>query len=570
MSDATDPCSPDATAGACDQDGDGLTNAEEATAGTDPLNPDTDGDGYNDGEEVTGVDDPATTAVALGVSDPLDPCDPDNTDTDGDGICDIQEVLDGTAPNDACDPNNTDTDGDGICDVQETLDGTDPADPCSPDATTGPCDQDGDGLTNAEEATAGTDPLNPDTDGDGYNDGEEVTGVDDPATTAVALGTSDPLDPCDPNNTDTDGDGICDIQETLDGTDPNDPCDPVQAVGYTGYDPGNVAWAAADCDGDGDTNGEEASNQTDPNDPCSASNPNNLACPTGDFDGDGVENGTDIDPEDPCVPLSTNSACLVSVDVKALLQGAYNESEGLMYDSLRVKGLLPTTEPYTGMSGFTHAGQGGGETTTQAVFGTSGVNAIVDWVFLELRDDEDSTIVVSTRAALIQRDGDIVDTDGVSPVAFTYTEPGKYFLAVRHRNHLGVMTAVSISLDGLPTILDFRTSSTANYGINAQASVGNLLALWAGDATQDRQVVESGTETDVNLITQMVLLDPSNTGFSMSHCVVGYYVEDLNLDGSVCAEGANNDPSVITNSISANPGNNVNSTTKVLPEQLPQ
>ncbi|MCB0556174.1 MAG: hypothetical protein KDD02_21695, partial [Phaeodactylibacter sp.] len=393
---------------------------------------------------------------------------------------------------------------------------------------------------------------------------------DDPATTAVALGTSDPLDPCDPNNTDTDGDGICDIQETLDGTDPNDPCDPVQAVGYTGYDPGNVAWAAADCDGDGDTNGEEASNQTDPNDPCSASNPNNLACPTGDFDGDGVENGTDIDPEDPCVPLSTNSACLVSVDVKALLQGAYNESEGLMYDSLRVKGLLPTTEPYTGMSGFTHAGQGGGETTTQAVFGTSGVNAIVDWVFLELRDDEDSTIVVSTRAALIQRDGDIVDTDGVSPVAFTYTEPGKYFLAVRHRNHLGVMTAVSISLDGLPTILDFRTSSTANYGINAQASVGNLLALWAGDATQDRQVVESGTETDVNLITQMVLLDPSNTGFSMSHCVVGYYVEDLNLDGSVCAEGANNDPSVITNSISANPGNNVNSTTKVLPEQLPQ
>lgn len=36
----------------CDPDHDGLTNAQEAAWGTDPLNPDTDGDGYLDGEEV--------------------------------------------------------------------------------------------------------------------------------------------------------------------------------------------------------------------------------------------------------------------------------------------------------------------------------------------------------------------------------------------------------------------------------------------------------------------------------------------------------------------------------------
>ncbi len=41
-----------------------MTNEEEATAGTDPTNPDTDGDGLNDGEEVTGVDDPSTPLVA--------------------------------------------------------------------------------------------------------------------------------------------------------------------------------------------------------------------------------------------------------------------------------------------------------------------------------------------------------------------------------------------------------------------------------------------------------------------------------------------------------------------------
>ncbi len=37
-----------------DDDGDGLTNGEEATRGSDPAMPDSDGDGVNDGDEVTG------------------------------------------------------------------------------------------------------------------------------------------------------------------------------------------------------------------------------------------------------------------------------------------------------------------------------------------------------------------------------------------------------------------------------------------------------------------------------------------------------------------------------------
>jgi len=41
-----------ACTGGGDADGDGLTNAEEATLGTDPDDPDTDDDGFEDGEEV--------------------------------------------------------------------------------------------------------------------------------------------------------------------------------------------------------------------------------------------------------------------------------------------------------------------------------------------------------------------------------------------------------------------------------------------------------------------------------------------------------------------------------------
>jgi len=59
---------------ACDTDGDGLSNAEEAELGTDPELADTDGDGLDDGAEQE-----------IG-SDPL------NADTDGDGLSDGDEV----------------------------------------------------------------------------------------------------------------------------------------------------------------------------------------------------------------------------------------------------------------------------------------------------------------------------------------------------------------------------------------------------------------------------------------------------------------------------------------------
>ncbi|SNZ01007.1 gliding motility-associated C-terminal domain-containing protein, partial [Flagellimonas pacifica] len=59
-----------------DSDGDGLTDGEENTLGTDPNDPDTDGDGLTDNEEFSGNDDSSTTAVPAGESNPLDSCDP--------------------------------------------------------------------------------------------------------------------------------------------------------------------------------------------------------------------------------------------------------------------------------------------------------------------------------------------------------------------------------------------------------------------------------------------------------------------------------------------------------------
>lgn len=65
-----------------DSDGDGLSDAEEATLGTDPTKSDTDNDGLTDGEEVN-----------IYHTDPLNP------DTDGDGYLDGDEVRNGYNPN---------------------------------------------------------------------------------------------------------------------------------------------------------------------------------------------------------------------------------------------------------------------------------------------------------------------------------------------------------------------------------------------------------------------------------------------------------------------------------------
>lgn len=136
-----------------DTDGDGLTDLQEALIGTDPLNLDTDGDGYSDGNEVKADSDPLD---ARSKPDSID----DNPDSDADGLPDEKEAELGT------DAHKLDTDGDGLSDGDEVgIYGTDPLDP----------DTDGDELSDYDELFIyGTNPLKSDTDGDGLKDSVEV------------------------------------------------------------------------------------------------------------------------------------------------------------------------------------------------------------------------------------------------------------------------------------------------------------------------------------------------------------------------------------------------------------
>mgnify|MGYP000932873437 CR=1 FL=1 len=78
-----------------DPDGDGLSNLEEQTHGTDPLSADTDKDGLSDSDEILRGTDPCAA------------------DTDGDGLIDSAEVALGT------NPTNPDSNGNGVPDGAE-------------------------------------------------------------------------------------------------------------------------------------------------------------------------------------------------------------------------------------------------------------------------------------------------------------------------------------------------------------------------------------------------------------------------------------------------------------------
>ncbi len=153
---------------------------------------------------------------------------------------------------------------------------------------------------------------------------------------------------------------------------------------------------------------------------------------------DGIQNGdeTGIDCGGSC------GTCPLLVSPKVFLQGAFKTATNEMTTNLSINELVPTTEPFSA-AGYAHKG-GGGESTTIAKIGA---NDIVDWMLVELRDANDPSIIVATRSALLRKDGQIVDTDGVSAVAFPKVSPGDYYISVRHRNHLGIMTSAPVNLN---------------------------------------------------------------------------------------------------------------------------
>ncbi|MFZ4543656.1 MAG: fibronectin type III domain-containing protein [Saprospiraceae bacterium] len=196
----------------------------------------------------------------------------------------------------------------------------------------------------------------------------------------------------------------------------------------------------------------------------------------------------------------------------------------LMNDYMKTIANFPLSDPYSLVpynTVYVHVNSGPVATTTPAVLAVSGDNSIVDWVFLELRSGTPgATTVVQTRAALLQKDGDIVSTNGVSPVSFTGL-PASYYVAVRHRNHLGFRTENLIPLSNSVTNLNFTDNSVPLYGTfptNTYAASPPYATMISGDANEDGSVDSIDS----------IIWETNNGLFDDYH-----FTSDYNLDGSV-------------------------------------
>ncbi|MFH1529163.1 MAG: choice-of-anchor L domain-containing protein [Pseudomonadota bacterium] len=215
-----------------DDDDDGLSDADEDAAGTDPLDRDTDGDGIEDGEEVVAGQDGFVT-------DPLD------ADSDDDGVSDGDEIDRGT------DPTDRDSDDDGIDDGTE-LGRTSPIAGGVSDGGYDFAGTDPDVFVPDADPTTTTDPNDADTDDGGLDDGDEDLNHDG----AIDEGETDPNDPADDvPASDIDDDGIPDDEDPdIDGDGkPNEddafPEDPTEWEDTDADGIGNIADDDDDDDG---------------------------------------------------------------------------------------------------------------------------------------------------------------------------------------------------------------------------------------------------------------------------------------------------------------------------------
>jgi len=181
------------------------------------------------------------------------------------------------------------------------------------------------------------------------------------------------------------------------------------------------------------------------------------------------------------------------LNTKIFLEGNYNTNTESMSNALQDDNLLPLTQPYD-TAPWNHTG-------TESVSNTNNFpNNTVDWVLVEMRSGtpvvsgNSGTDAVETKAALLLTNGEIVSTTG-DPLIFENLTSGEdYYLLVRHRNHLDVISANSIEANNTMNY-DFTTDITQAFGSLQQVEMEDgTVALYAGDYEPDGVIQNSDND----------------------------------------------------------------------------
>lgn len=219
---------------------------------------------------------------------------------------------------------------------------------------------------------------------------------------------------------------------------------------------------------------------------------------------------------------SINVVASITQTVKVFLQGPFSGST--MSTALATATLVPLAQPYTGAP-WSYAG-----TETVANTGVFTTNSIVDWVLVELRTTA-SGAAVERKAALLKNDGTIVGVDGTTAGVVFTSAAGSYFIVIKHRNHLTVMSAAAVALG---TAYDFTTAQAQAYGTNPMAVLGSSFGMIAGDANASGIVTAADISAVISALNAITYINAdANLSGITTAADISVMISNLNLNTQV-------------------------------------
>jgi hypothetical protein len=195
-----------------------------------------------------------------------------------------------------------------------------------------------------------------------------------------------------------------------------------------------------------------------------------------------------------------------SVKLSVYIEGPYDGDN--MATTLNALNFLPSSQPF--------------DISPWNYYGTEQVNQIpvdvVDWILLEVRSNTSSSSVLARRAAFLRKDGLVVDLDGTEKVVFPGLSSDLYYVVIRHRNHIPIMSAVKIQFSENPELYDFTNSRNKAYGNDPMKELfTGKFGLYSADGNASGGI----DNYDFRLIWRR-----------QKGCF-GYYSGDFNLDAGV-------------------------------------
>ncbi len=203
------------------------------------------------------------------------------------------------------------------------------------------------------------------------------------------------------------------------------------------------------------------------------------------------------------VGIAGNPITPTQTGLKVILEGSY--VNGKMRTDLNSSKFLPLNQPYNVEPW---------NINREIIINNIAEN-YVDWVLVQVRDDLTNTKY--TKEAILTEDGIVLNPDG-SSFSFLGLSSGEYYLVIKHRNHLSIMSAQKVLIEKSKSVeYNFTDSQSKAYGENSMVRLDDSkYAMIAGDGDANGVI----NVLDFGAVANNILLR-------------GYTQGDTDMNGSV-------------------------------------